>query len=215
MNKKILMTTLGLGLALTLTACGPKNQAMDPANSNAKNTKVEESANANKTNANKNATDNKADAQTKEETAVNKGAVANLDPGIAFDGFKKLHADAKVESFQLDIENGKAYYKVDGYDAENEYEVTVDAVTGDIVKDEFEAENTSAKTADLQLEMIEAVDKYMAEALKDAGQGYEAGEYEVEFDDGKYEVSVEVVNGNKDITYTYDYETGKLIEKDM
>ena len=215
MNKKILMTTLGLGLALTLTACGPKNQAMDPANSNAKNTKVEESANANKTNANKNATDNKADAQTKEETAVNKGAVANLDPGIAFDGFKKLHADAKIESFQLDIENGKAYYKVNGYDAENEYEVTVDAVTGDIVKDEFEAENTSAKTADLQLEMIEAVDKYMAEALKDAGQGYEAGEYEVEFDDGKYEVSVEVVNGNKDITYTYDYETGKLIEKDM
>lgn len=215
MNKKILMTTLGLGLALTLTACGPKNQAMDPANSNAKNTKVEESANANKTNANKNATDNKADAQTKEETAVNKGAVANLDPGIAFDGFKKLHADAKVESFQLDIENGKAYYKVDGYDAENEYEVTVDAVTGDIVKDEFEAENTSNKTADLQLEMIEAVDKYMAEALKDAGQGYEAGEYEVEFDNGKYEVSVEVVNGNKDITYTYDYETGKLIEKDM
>lgn len=215
MNKRILMTTLGLGLALTLTACGPKNQAMDPANSNSKNAKVEESANANKTNANKNATDNKADAQTKEETAVNKGAVANLDPGIAFDGFKKLHADAKVESFQLDIENGKAYYKVDGYDAENEYEVTVDAVTGDIVKDEFEAENTSAKTADLQLEMIEAVDKYMAEALKDAGQGYEAGEYEVEFDGGKYEVSVEVVNGNKDITYTYDYETGKLIEKDM
>lgn len=215
MNKKILMTTLGLGLALTLTACGPKNQAMDPANSNAKNTKVEESANANKTNANKNATDNKADAQTKEETAINKGAVANLEPGIAFDGFKKLHADAKVESFQLDVENGKAYYKVDGYDAENEYEVTVDAVTGDIVKDEFEAENTSKKTADLKLEMIEAVDKYMAEALKDAGQGYEAGEYEVEFDDGKYEVSVEVVNGNKDMTYTYDYETGKLIEKDM
>ena len=215
MNKKILMTTLGLGLALTLTACGPKNQAMDPANSNSKNAKLEESANANKTNTNKNATNNKADAQTKEETAVNKGAVANLDPGIAFDGFKKLHADAKIESFQLDIENGKAYYKVNGYDAENEYEVTVDAVTGDIVKDEFEAENTSAKTADLQLEMIEAVDKYMEEALKDAGQGYEAGEYEVEFDNGKYEVSVEVVNGNKDITYTYDYETGKLIEKDM
>ena len=215
MNKKILMTTLGLGLALTLTACGPKNQAMDSANSNSKNAKLEESANANKTNTNKNATNNKADAQTKEETAVNKGAVANLDPGIAFDGFKKLHADAKIESFQLDIENGKAYYKVNGYDAENEYEVTVDAVTGDIVKDEFEAENTSAKTADLQLEMIEAVDKYMAEALKDAGQGYEAGEYEVEFDNGKYEVSVEVVNGNKDITYTYDYETGKLIEKDM
>ena len=215
MNKKILMTTIGLGLALTLTACGPKNQAMDPANSNAKNTKVEESANANKTNANKNTTDNKTDAQTKEETAVNKGAVANLEPGIAFDGFKKLHADAKIESFQLDVENGKAYYKVDGYDAENEYEVTVDAVTGDIVKDEFEAENTSNKTADLKLEMVEAVDKYMAEALKDAGQGYEAGEYEVEFDDGKYEVSVEVVNGNKDMTYTYDYETGKLIEKDM
>ncbi|WP_454206178.1 PepSY domain-containing protein [Peptoniphilus sp. Marseille-Q6390] len=207
MNKKILMTTLGLGLALTLTACGPKNEKAD--NPNAKNTAAVEA------NANKNASKNKADAQTKEETAINKGAVANLDRGIAFDGFKKLHADAKVESFQLEVENGKAYYKVSGYDAEKEYEVTVDAVTGDIVKDEFEAENTSAKTADVQLEMIEAVDKYMDEALKDAGQGFEAGEYEVEFEDGKYVVTVEVVNGTKDISYTYDYETGKLIEKDM
>lgn len=207
MNKKILMTTLGLGLALTLTACGPKNEKADTPN--AKNNAAVEA------NANKNANKKAADAQTKEETAINKGAVANLDRGIAFDGFKKLHADAKVESFQLEVENGKAYYKVNGYDAEKEYEVTVDAVTGDIVKDEFEAENTSAKTADVQLEMIEAVDKYMDEALKDAGQGFEAGEYEVEFEDGKYVVTVEVVNGTKDISYTYDYETGKLIEKDM
>lgn len=207
MNKKILMTTLGLGLALTLTACGPKNEKTDTPN--AKNNAAVEA------NANKNANKKAADAQTKEETAINKGAVANLDRGIAFDGFKKLHANAKVESFQLEVENGKAYYKVSGYDAEKEYEVTVDAVTGDIVKDEFEAENTSAKTADIQLEMIEAVDKYMDEALKYAGQGFEAGEYEVEFDDGKYVVAVEVVNGTKDISYTYDYETGKLIEKDM
>lgn len=207
MNKKILMTTLGLGLALTLTACGPKNEKAD--NPNAKNNAAVEA------NANKNTNKKAADAQTKEETAINKGAVANLDRGIAFDGFKKLHANAKVESFQLEVENGKAYYKVSGYDAEKEYEVTVDAVTGDIVKDEFEAENTSAKTADIQLEMIEAVDKYMEEALKDAGQGYEAGEYEVEFEDGKYVVKVEVVNGTKDISYTYDYETGKLIKKDM
>ena len=219
MNKKILITTLGLGLALTLSACGQKTEKAEPANSEVK---VEENVNKN---ANKNTADaetkeesankNMADAQTKEETAINKGAVANLDRGIAYDGFKKLHPDAKVESFQLEVENGKAYYQVDGYDAKNEYEITVDAVTGDIVKDEFEAEDTSAKTADIQLEMIEAVDKFMDQALKDAGQGFEAGEYEVELDNGVYVVSVEVVNGNKDITYEYEFETGKLIEKDM
>lgn len=219
MNKKILITTLGLGLALTLSACGQKTEKAEPANSEVK---VEENVNKN---ANKNTADaetkeesankNMADAETKEERAINKGAVANLDRGIAYDGFKKLHPDAKVESFQLEVENGKAYYKVDGYDAKNEYEITVDAVTGDIVKDEFEAEDTSAKTADIQLEMIEAVDKFMDQALKDAGQGFEAGEYEVELDNGVYVVSVEVVNGNKDITYEYEFETGKLIEKDM
>lgn len=219
MNKKILITTLGLGLALTLSACGQKTEKAEPADSEVK---VEENVNKN---ANKNTADaetkeesankNMADAETKEERAINKGAVANLDRGIAYDGFKKLHPDAKVESFQLEVENGKAYYKVDGYDAKNEYEITVDAVTGDIVKDEFEAEDTSAKTADIQLEMIEAVDKFMDQALKNAGQGFEAGEYEVEFDNGVYVVSVEVVNGNKDITYEYEFETGKLIEKDM
>lgn len=205
MNRKILITTLGLGLALTLSACGQKNEKAEPANPEVK---VEE-------NVNKNTNKNMTDAQTKEETAVNKGAVANLDRGIAFDGFKKLHPDAKVESFQLEVENGNAYYTVDGYDAKNEYEVTVNAMTGDIVKDESEAENTSAKTADIQLEMVESVDKFMELALKDAGQGFEAGEYEVELDNGMYVVNVEVVNGNKDITYKYELETGKLLEKDM
>lgn len=205
MNRKILITTLGLGLVLTLSACGQKNEKAEPTNPEVK---VEE-------NVNKDANKNMTDEQTKEETAVNKGAVANLDRGIAFDGFKKLHPDAKVESFQLEVENGNAYYKVDGYDAKNEYEVTVNAMTGDIVKDESEAENTSAKTADIQLEMVESVDKFMELALKDAGQGFEAGEYEVEFDNGVYVVNVEVVNGNKDITYKYELETGKLLEKDM
>lgn len=200
------MATLGLGLALTLTACGPKNKKADAPN--AKNNAAVEAS------ANKNASKNKADAQTKEETAINKGAVANLDRGIAFDGFKKLHPDAKVESFQLEVEDGKAYYKVEGYDAKNEYEITVDAVTGEIVKNEAKAEKTSDKTADIQLAMLESVDKFMEEALKDAGQGYEAGEYEVELDNGKYVVNVEVVKGKKDITYKYDLESGKLIEKD-
>ncbi|KXB69531.1 PepSY domain-containing protein [Peptoniphilus sp. DNF00840] len=206
MNKKILMATLGLGLALTLTACGPKNEKADAPN--AKNNAAVEAS------ANKNASKNKADAQTKEETAINKGAVANLDRGIAFDGFKKIHPDAKVESFQLEVEDGKAYYKVEGYDAKNEYEITVDAVTGEIVKNESKAEKTSDKTADIQLAMLESIDKFMEEALKDAGQGYEAGEYEVELDNGKYVVNVEVVKGKKDITYKYDLESGKLIEKD-
>lgn len=205
MNKKILITTLGLGLVLTLSACGQKNEKAEPTNPEVK---VEE-------NVNKDANKNMTDAQTKEETAVNKGAVANLDRGIAFDGFKKLHPDAKVESFQLEVENGNAYYNVDGYDAKNEYKVTVNAMTGDIVKDESEAEDTSAKTADIQLEMVESVDKFMELALKDAGQGFEAGEYEVELDNGMYVVNVEVVNGNKDITYKYEFETGKLLEKDM
>lgn len=200
------MATLGLGLALTLTACGPKNEKADAPNSK-NNAAVEASAN-------KNASKNKADAQTKEETAINKGAVANLDRGIAFDGFKKLHPDAKVESFQLEVEDGKAYYKVEGYDAKNEYEITVDAVTGEIVKNESKAEKTSDKTADIQLAMLESIDKFMEEALKDAGQGYEAGEYEVELDNGKYVANVEVVKGKKDITYKYDLESGKLIEKD-
>ncbi|WP_277217828.1 PepSY domain-containing protein [Peptoniphilus vaginalis] len=206
MNKKILMTTLGLGLALTLTACGPKNEKADAPN--AKNNAAVEAS------ANKNASKNKADAQTKEETAINKGAVANLDRGIAFDGFKKIHPDAKVESFQLEVEDGKAYYKVEGYDAKNEYEITVDAMTGEIVKNEAKAEKTSDKTADVQLAMLESVDKFMEEALKDAGQGYEAGEYGVELDGGKYVANVEVVKGKKDITYKYDLKSGKLIEKD-
>lgn len=200
------MTTLGLGLALTLTACGPKNEKADAPN--AKNNAAVEAS------ANKNASKNKADAQTKEETAINKGAVANLDRGIAFDGFKKIHPDAKVESFQLEVEDGKAYYKVEGYDAKNEYEITVDAMTGEIVKNEVKAEKTSDKTADVQLAMLESVDKFMEEALKDAGHGYEAGEYGVELDDGKYVANVEVVKGKKDITYKYDLESGKLIEKD-
>lgn len=217
MNKKILIGTLGLSLVLTLSACNGANKTAEETKNNAAVT----------TNNNKNVSEETKNAQGTETVDPAKAKViadksmsldlsaAKITKEEAFDNLKKLHADAKIESLGLEAEGAKLLYKIDGYDAEKEYEVTIDAETGDVVKDEFEAENTQNKVADLQKNMLASIDGFVKKAIAEAGDGFIATDYTLEFDDGKYIVEVEVEKDGKDISYAYDVASGNLIEKDM
>lgn len=217
MNKKILIGTLGLSLVLTLSACNSTNKTAEETKNKAAVT----------TNNKKNVSEETKNAQGTETVDPSKAEViadksmrldlsaAKITKEEAFDNFKKLHADAKIESLGLEAEGAKLLYKIDGYDAEKEYEVTIDAESGEVVKDEFEAENTQDKLADLQKNLLASVDGFIKKAIAEAGDGFIATDYTLEFDHGKYIVEVEVEKDGKDVSYTYDLESGKLIEKDM
>ena len=228
MNKKILATTLGLSLVLTLSACsGEKNKAAEGTKNAAEVTtnnkaKVEVTTNnkAKVSEESKNAQGTETVDPSKAEVIADKSmsldlSAAKLTKEEAFDNFKKLHPDAKVESLGLEAEGPDLLYKIDGYDAEKEYEVTINAVTGDVIKDEFEVEKTQGNVADVKKDMLAKIDGFVEKAIAEAGDGFIATDYTLEFDNGKYLVEVEVEKDVKDISYAYDVASGNLIEKDM
>lgn len=225
MNKKILIATLGLSLVLTLSACsGEKNKAAEETKNATEGTKnaaeVTTNNKAKVSEESKNAQGTETVDPSKAEVIADKSmsldlSAAKLTKEEAFDNFKKLHPDAKVESLGLEAEGPNLLYKIDGYDAEKEYEVTINAVTGDVIKDEFEVEKTQGNVADVKKDMLAKIDGFVEKAIAEAGDGFIATDYTLEFDNGKYLVEVEVEKDGKDISYAYDLATGKLVEKDM
>ena len=59
-------------------------------------------------------------------------------PEEAFDKFMELHPEAKIESLDLDKGLMDYQYVVEGYDTENEYEVKINPVNGEVISDETE-----------------------------------------------------------------------------
>ncbi len=215
MNKKILIGTLGLELVLTLSACNGANKTAEKTKNKAEVT-TNNKKNVSEETKNAQGTETVDPAKTKviaDKSMRLDSSAAKITKEEAFDNFKKLHADAKIESLGLEAEGAKLLYKIDGYDTEKEYEITIDAETGDVVKDEFEAENTKDKLADLQKDTLASVDGFVKKAIAEAGDGFISTDYTLEFDHGKYIVEVE--KDGKDISYAYDVASGNLIEKDM
>lgn len=103
------------------------------------------------------------------------------------------------------------FYEIHGYDAEKEYEVTFNAETKKVIKDEFETEKKQDNVSDLQKNLLSSVDGLIEKSVADAGKGYAAKEYSVEYDDGKYVVEIEVEKDGTDIFYKYDIASGELI----
>lgn len=220
MKKKILFASLGLSLVLALTACsGGKNKEESAKNNATAKAQVEnkkENSGIKVSENGKTESVDPSEAKVFADTRDMKDVlVTKVSKEEAFDKFKNAHKNVKIESLGLDLEGNNLFYKIDGYDAEKEYEMTINAETGEIVKDEFEAEKNQGKVADIQREMLSAIEGYIEKALADADQGYLAKEYALEYDDGKYIVEVEVEKDGKDISYKYDLKLGDLIKKDM
>lgn len=207
MIKKLFILILGLNLILT--ACSKDNK--DTNLKNGEDKKVEEINN----------TKNSTNISTQNsEIKDNKDIVANIDTKEvkmtkeeAYEEFLKAYPNAKVDSLSYGKDNGISIYEVEGYDDMNEYEIKFDASNGQIVgqKQDKEASN---KTLFISKEQLQKIDLLIEDAAKDF-EDFISYEYTLDFDNNKLEFKVELKNTSKEVEYKYDYETEKLIEKDM
>ena len=113
MKKKIYLVTLGIGLALTLSACeAPRNTALEVKKNDSQiesskesddktNKKDDKSFEKNKSNVKDNKNQNSKDSKDEKSADSQKDLLnVQITKENAFDEFKKLHQDAKVESFK-------------------------------------------------------------------------------------------------------------------
>ena len=136
-------------------------------------------------------------------------------PEEAFDKFMELHPEAKIESLDLDKGLMDYQYVVEGYDTENEYEVKINPVNGEVISDETEMAELDDENGEITKEHLAKVDSLIDKAKAEDASDSELDEWDISVDDGRVVIDIEIGT----IEYSYDLDTEELIDavskKDM
>ena len=130
----------------------------------------------------------------------------------AFDLYKERYPEAKVNEIELEKEDNIYEYKIEGYDGNTQYELEIHAFTKKILDEETEIEDD--EHGEIRKDQLDKIDKYVKEALDDAGSEYWVDEWELEAksDYIKFDIDLKTDSGNK-LKYKYNYDTGELLKK--
>ena len=129
-------------------------------------------------------------------------------PEEAFDKFMELHPEAKIESLDLDKGLMDYQYVVEGYDTENEYEVKINPVNGEVISDETEMAELDDENGEITKEHLAKVDSLIDKAKAEDASDSELDEWDISVDDGRVVIDIEIGT----IEYSYYMDTEELIE---
>ena len=202
MLKKKLIVTSFLVLALGLSACGDNNDKV-PAGDNT------EIGNENKTED----TVNPSSPTSPKDGDLERYKEIKLTAEDAYNTFTGKKVNSKVDEIGLKYNHNRYSYKVEGYDDVNEYELEIDALNGEILRADQDKKDDNNNTV-ITLEDVGKVDQIVSNVLEENKVGLVSIEWELKVDDSILKLEIEVDNGKDDIEYTYNVETGELLEKD-
>jgi len=132
----------------------------------------------------------------------------------AVDIFKEAYPDAQIESIELDDDAGRLHYDIDGFDSANEYEVDIDATTGEMKVDEIEADQETEEAVDFSsiIEPKEAIERASEKAEV---KGLSPTGWSLEVDNGKPTYTIEYDKNGSDIDIKIDATSGEVLEVDL
>lgn len=198
-----------LVLAAVLTACGGENaqQAKEDVKDAANNTEaaVTEEINETKDDVEEKIDDLKTGIEEKE-------FAISLDDAVA--KFKETFPEEGIEisGVELDEDDGKYAYDIQGFKENKEYEVKIDAETGDILAQEEEVDDDNDDLDDdiaIDFATIITPQEAMTKSLEN-NTGY-VKSYELDHnDDGKLVYEIDIEDGDD---VELDAETGDIIHK--
>ncbi len=218
MFKKKWLLPLMLVLVLTLTACSTDDEVEDP-DVNQDPAPVEDEATEDDTLEEDNALEDMQENETPAADLDTKDEYLDISvkPEDAFDIYMEKYPDSQVKEIQLDREDGKYIYEVEGFDSEREYEIKINPFNGDILKEdeEMDSMDDDDRLKVITRANVEKVQALVDDAIGDVGEGAKLEEWTIEEDDGIIELEVEIEReGLDDIEYKYNVETGELLEID-
>ncbi|SDK73514.1 PepSY domain-containing protein [Alkalibacterium thalassium] len=113
--------------------------------------------------------------------------------------------DINISSIQFDYDDGRYLYEFEGWDGQYEYELDIDAETGEIVQQEQDDDVDSGDILDL--EGIISPEEAMEAALDASGSGY-VEEWGLEVEDGRTIYDIDVEGGSDQ---QVDAQTGDVL----
>ncbi len=139
-------------------------------------------------------TDDSTDASDAQVSDPDSPGIENIEFPIsvqdAIEIFNNEFGSPNIDEIEFERDDGRYVYDFEGWDGEFEYEMEIDAQTGEILSQETEADTDHDDILDL--DGIISPQEAMAIALEAAGSGY-VEEWDLELEDGftVYDVDIE------------------------
>lgn len=130
--------------------------------------------------------------------------------------FEKKYPEAKITSLQLDTDFGRYFYEIEGVDQQKEYQVEVNAETGEFTKEKVETldadEQNGVKMQEEALDLTKIISREQATTLaeKEAKVG-QATDWKLEKELGITYWEVKVKEGQQKIEVKIDAHSGKIL----
>ncbi len=201
--KKILYGAL-TGLALFLVAgCTPKTPtAVSPTNEQ-KETAISTS-------------ETSSSVQQEATTTSEKTSAVAVSLEKVTTAFEKKYPEAKITSLQLDTDFGRYFYEIEGVDQQKEYQVEVNAETGEFTKEKVETldadEQNGVKMQEEALDLTNIISREQATTLAEkAAKVGQATDWKLEKELGITYWEVKVKEGQQKIEVKIDAHSGKIL----
>lgn len=201
--KKILYGAL-TGLALFLVAgCTPKTPTAVSSTNEQKETAISTS-------------EISSSIQQEATTTSEKTSAVAVSLEKVTTAFEKKYPEAKITSLQLDTDFGRYFYEIEGVDQQKEYQVEVNAETGEFTKEKVETldadEQNGVKMQEEALDLTKIISREQATTLaeKEAKVG-QATDWKLEKELGITYWEVKVKEGQQKIEVKIDAHSGKIL----
>lgn len=130
--------------------------------------------------------------------------------------FEKKYPEAKITSLQLDTDFGRYFYEIEGVDQQKEYQVEVNAETGEFTKEKVETldadEQNGVKMQEEALDLTNIISREQATTLAEKeAKVAQATDWKLEKELGITYWEVKVKEGQQKIEVKIDAHSGKIL----
>lgn len=217
MNKKVIVATVGLGVLLA--GCTSNNKSLETKGQSKASTEVSQtitfdSSTSESSNSNDTVSSSASVNSNKNQSQVK----VSLEEAVK--AYQEAYPNTAITSLDLDPSFGTYYYEIKGVDDSKEYEVKINAETGELKKEREETldredQNGVEKANEaLDLNNLKSMDDISKIAVDSFGEG-QAIEWSLERELSTTYWEVKVQSGNQEMSVKINAQTGDVLEKEL
>lgn len=118
--------------------------------------------------------------------------------------------DGRIDDIELERDNGYVYYEVEIQNGADEYNLDIDAYSGEVLFREYDRDDDDYAKANYTLDKLISAEEAKAIAVKEVGG--KVIELELDEDDGRYKYEIELVTNEYEFDVEVDALTGDILK---